>query len=129
MKHVAVLGAGKIGEALLSGLLDAGRSPEQLMFHERHADRAAALTERYGVRHVDVATAGAEADILVVAVKPQDIEPLLVELVCRYPGRNRATGGVDRTGRIFPIIKIISRDGIKTLPDKQIAARFKATVA
>ena len=40
-----------------------------------------------------------------------------------------ATGGVDRTGRIFPVIKIISREGIKTLPDKQIAARFKTTVA
>ena len=40
-----------------------------------------------------------------------------------------ATGGVDRTGRIFPIIKIISRHGIKTLPDRQIAARFKTTVA
>ena len=40
-----------------------------------------------------------------------------------------ATGGVDRNGRIFPLIKIISREGIKTLPEKQIAARFKSTVA
>ena len=40
-----------------------------------------------------------------------------------------ATGGVDRNARIFPLIKIISRDGIKTLPDRQIAARFKSTVA
>jgi proteasome beta subunit len=40
-----------------------------------------------------------------------------------------ATSGVDRAGRIFPIIKIISRDGIKTLPDRQIAARFKTSVA
>ena len=40
-----------------------------------------------------------------------------------------ATGGVDRNARIFPLIKIISRDGIKTLAEKQIAARFKSTVA
>jgi proteasome beta subunit len=40
-----------------------------------------------------------------------------------------ATGGVDRQGHIFPIIKIISRDGIKTLLDRQIALRFKRTVA
>ncbi len=39
-----------------------------------------------------------------------------------------ATGGVDRQARIFPVIKIISREGIKTLADKQIAARFKRTV-
>ena len=40
-----------------------------------------------------------------------------------------ATGGVDRSGRIFPLIKIVSADGIVTLPDKQIAALFKRGVA
>src|SRR5262245_31078980 len=77
---IAVLGAGKIGEALLSGLLSAGRRVDELMFTERHADRAADMTKRYGLRSVDVATAAKEADVLVVAVKPQDIEPLLDEL-------------------------------------------------
>ena len=37
---VAVLGAGKMGEALLSGLLRAGRPPADLLFTERHDDRA-----------------------------------------------------------------------------------------
>ena len=77
---IAVLGAGKIGEALLSGLLSAGRRVDELMFTERHADRAAEMSKRYGLRGVDVATAAREADVLVVAVKPQDIEPLLDEL-------------------------------------------------
>ena len=40
-----------------------------------------------------------------------------------------ATGGVDRNARIFPLIKIISREGIRTLPEKQIADCFKRTVA
>ena len=40
-----------------------------------------------------------------------------------------ATGGVDRNAKIFPVIKIVSRDGITTLPDKQIAALFKRGVA
>jgi proteasome beta subunit len=40
-----------------------------------------------------------------------------------------ATGGVDRNGKIFPIIKIVSREGITTLPEKQIAASFKRSVA
>ncbi|MCP2261710.1 pyrroline-5-carboxylate reductase [Streptoalloteichus tenebrarius] len=80
MTTIAVLGAGKIGEALLSGLLQAGRAPERLLFTERHPERGAELTKRYGVRGVDVPTAAAEADVLVVAVKPQDIEPLLAEL-------------------------------------------------
>jgi proteasome beta subunit len=40
-----------------------------------------------------------------------------------------ATGGVDRNAKIFPVIKIVSRDGITTLPEKRIAALFKRSVA
>ena len=40
-----------------------------------------------------------------------------------------ATGGVDRSGRIYPLIKIVSRQGITTLPESKIADVFKATVA
>jgi len=40
-----------------------------------------------------------------------------------------ATGGVDRSGKIFPIIKIVSREGITTLPERKIAAVFKRHVA
>ena len=80
MTTVAVLGAGKIGEALLSGLLSAGRSADDLLFTERYPERAAELTKRYGVRAVNTVAAADEADVLVVAVKPQDIEPLLDEL-------------------------------------------------
>ncbi len=80
MTTIAVLGAGKIGEALLSGLLSAGRSAADLMLTERYPERAAQLEQTYGVRAVDTATAAREAGVLVVAVKPQDIEPLLAEL-------------------------------------------------
>lgn len=77
MTTIAVLGAGKIGEALLSGLLSAGRAPTDLLFTERSTARAGELTQRYGITHVDIATAAKQADVLVIAVKPQDIEPLL----------------------------------------------------
>ena len=40
-----------------------------------------------------------------------------------------ATGGVDRQGKIFPVIKIVGSAGITTLADKQIAALFKRGVA
>src|SRR2546421_494366 len=40
-----------------------------------------------------------------------------------------ATGGVDRNAKIFPVIKIVSRDGITTLAEKKIAAVFKRSVA
>ena len=40
-----------------------------------------------------------------------------------------STGGVDRSGKIYPLIKIVSREGIRTLPEDKIAAVFKETVA
>jgi pyrroline-5-carboxylate reductase len=80
MTVVAVLGAGKIGEALLSGLLHNGRPANELLFTEKHSERAAELTERYGVQAVSVSEAAQRADVLVVAVKPQDIEPVLDQL-------------------------------------------------
>ena len=40
-----------------------------------------------------------------------------------------ATGGVDRSGKIFPLIKIVSREGITTLPEEQVGAIFKQRVA
>jgi proteasome beta subunit len=40
-----------------------------------------------------------------------------------------ATGGVDRSGKIFPVIKTVSRDGINTLPEEKIASIFNESVA
>lgn len=80
MTTIAVLGAGKIGEALLSGLVQSGWSADELLFTERHPERAAELTERYGISGVEADEAAKRADVLVVAVKPQDIEPMLDEL-------------------------------------------------
>lgn len=80
MTTIAVLGAGKIGEALLSGLLSAGHDPAELTFTERYPERERELTERYGITPSDVPGAAKRAEILVVAVKPQDIDALLDEL-------------------------------------------------
>jgi pyrroline-5-carboxylate reductase len=77
---LAILGAGKLGEALLSGILRSGASADDVVVVERHADRAAVLKEQYGVRAVEVPEAVSFARTLVVAVKPQDIGALLDEL-------------------------------------------------
>jgi pyrroline-5-carboxylate reductase len=77
---VAILGAGKMGEALLSGLLRAGRAPADLVFTERHQDRADELSEKYGVESIEAGAAAARADTLLVAVKPQEIGALLDDL-------------------------------------------------
>jgi pyrroline-5-carboxylate reductase len=79
MTGLAVLGAGKLGEALLSGMLRAGRSTEDLVVVVRRPERGKLLEERYGVRSVPVAEAAA-ADVLLVTVKPQDIDGLVDDL-------------------------------------------------
>ena len=40
-----------------------------------------------------------------------------------------ATAGVDRSGKIYPVIKIVSREGITILPESKIAAVFNEMVA
>ncbi len=80
MTRIAVLGGGKIGEALLTGLLAAGHPADELLFTERHPERATELTARHGVAGVTVSEAAARAEVVVVAVKPQDIMPVLTDL-------------------------------------------------
>ena len=85
-KHsVAVIGAGKLGELVLSGLLRAGWPPDRLLATTRRQERAAELAERYGIRTVSNLTAATEADVLAVAVKPQDAARLLDELGPQVP--------------------------------------------
>ncbi|RRS00617.1 pyrroline-5-carboxylate reductase [Glycomyces terrestris] len=80
MRRVAVLGAGKMGQAIVSGLLRAGWSRDAVVATARSEERAAMLREQYGVRVEPNAAAVAGADVVVVAVKPQDAAALLDEL-------------------------------------------------
>ena len=79
MSTIALLGVGKLGEALLSGLLRAGRSPADLVAAERSEERAKDVAERYGVPTATAAHAVARADVVLLAVKPQDMRAVLAE--------------------------------------------------
>jgi len=80
MSTLAVLGAGKLGEALLSGMLRAGTPTAEILITARREERAELLVERYGVRAVGNRQAAAEAQVLLITVKPQDIDVLVDEL-------------------------------------------------
>ncbi|MBK7623986.1 MAG: pyrroline-5-carboxylate reductase [Kineosporiaceae bacterium] len=79
-EQIAILGAGVMGETLLSGLLRAGWTADDVVITERRADRATELGERYGVRVSENVEAAAAADTVVLVVKPQDIASLLEEI-------------------------------------------------
>ncbi len=80
MDTLAILGGGKIGEALLSGLIRAGRSTDDIVVSEKHPERAAYLSEKYGVGAHSVQAAMSVAHTVLLAVKPQDIESLLAQM-------------------------------------------------
>jgi pyrroline-5-carboxylate reductase len=77
---IAILGAGKMGEALLSGLLRAGRSPGDVAAVVRRPSRAEELHAVYGVPVISAEEAVKRASTLVVAVKPQDMARMLDEI-------------------------------------------------
>ncbi len=79
-EQVAILGAGVMGETLLSGLLRAGWTADDVVITERRPDRARELAAKYGVAVASNAEAAAEADTVVLVVKPQDIAGLLEEI-------------------------------------------------
>jgi pyrroline-5-carboxylate reductase len=77
---IAVLGAGKMGEALISGLLRAGGSPADVLAAVRRSERATALRAAYGIEVVGPAAAARRAMTLLITVKPQDMVALLDEI-------------------------------------------------
>ncbi|HEY0002220.1 MAG TPA: pyrroline-5-carboxylate reductase [Actinoplanes sp.] len=82
---VAVIGAGKLGELVLSGLLRSGWPAQQLLATTRRPERASELAERYGIRPVLNLTAITQADVLLIAVKPQDAAKLLNDFGMKVP--------------------------------------------
>ena len=81
-RRIAILGAGRIGEALISGLLSSGwRDAADLTASARREERVAELGERFGIAATTSnAEAAAGAALVVIAVKPQDLDVLLGEL-------------------------------------------------
>lgn len=76
------MGCGKIGEILCEGLLSSGwRRADQIVVTGRREERVQELRDRYGV-HATTSNAEAvkDAAVIVVSVKPQDMEILLSEI-------------------------------------------------
>jgi pyrroline-5-carboxylate reductase len=81
-RKVAFLGGGKMGEALISGLIrSGGRSVDEIMVTCRRDERARELAGKYGVTAtLDNAEATSWAEVLVLMCKPQDMEVLLEQI-------------------------------------------------
>ncbi|MDV3133961.1 MULTISPECIES: pyrroline-5-carboxylate reductase [Mycobacterium] len=80
MARIAIIGGGSMGEALLSGMLRAGRQVKDLVVAEKDPDRAKFLSETYSVLVTTVGDAVDTATYVIVAVKPFDVEGLVAEI-------------------------------------------------
>jgi pyrroline-5-carboxylate reductase len=80
MARIAIIGGGSIGEALLSGLLRAGRQVRDMVVAESAGERAKYLSATYSVLVTSVAEAVENATFVIVAVKPADVESVIGEI-------------------------------------------------
>ena len=123
-RNVAFLGGGKMGEALVSGLIRSGaRKPEELTVTCRREERAKELADRYEVSTtLDNPQAVAWADTLVITVKPQDMEALLeviadrvgvAQLVISFAAGIRTSFIERRLTREVPVVRVMSNVAVQ----------------
>ncbi len=78
---IAILGAGKMGTALVAGLRSAGWPADRIVAADRQPERLAEVADRHGIVVTSSnAEAVRDAEIVVLAIKPQDMEALLEEI-------------------------------------------------
>ena len=89
-KRLGFVGCGNMGEALVKGLVEASVVPGDLIIvSDTRNERLAELDRRYGVRcaksNVELVR---EADVVVLAVKPQIMAPVLSEIASSLSRRH-----------------------------------------
>ena len=77
---VAVIGAGVMGEALIAALISSGVNPDRITISEKREERAQELIAKYSINEAPLATNVANADALLLVVKPQDMAAVLEEI-------------------------------------------------
>lgn len=77
MTSLALIGAGVIGETIIASLVRNDYDPRSIVIVEKRAERVAELEQAYGVRSADLPEAVAEASIVLLIVKPQDMASVL----------------------------------------------------
>lgn len=80
MARIAIIGGGSMGEALLAGLLRAGRQVKDLVVAEKQPERGRYLAETYSVLVTSVLDAVEHAAYVIVAVKPTDVDTVIGDI-------------------------------------------------
>lgn len=81
------IGGGNMAAAMIGGLLQKGFTPDAIQVAEPMAERCAWLTREFGVAVEEIAAETLGADVIVLAVKPQQLSALLRDLPPLRPGQ------------------------------------------
>ncbi|TET38335.1 MAG: pyrroline-5-carboxylate reductase [Dehalococcoidia bacterium] len=84
--QIAFIGGGVMGEAMIRGILSKGlATPEEIIANDISGPRRSTLAENYRIRTTeDYGIAVKGANIIVIAVKPQNLSELMPELKDRF---------------------------------------------
>lgn len=109
-KRLAVIGCGNMATAIVGGLIEQGLSqPGQIVGGDKDIARRKALAERHGIAEAESnAEAVAGADIVLLAVKPQNAQEVLSEI-----------GPTLRAGQL--VISILAGTRIETIESACVA--------
>lgn len=80
MQNISLIGAGVIGETLISAFTAAGVAPESIAIVEKRAERVDELTSKYKVRSAELVESVSAVDLVLLVVKPQDMGALLQQI-------------------------------------------------
>jgi pyrroline-5-carboxylate reductase len=97
MARIAIIGGGSMGEALLAGMLRAGRQVKDMVVSEQAPDRGKYLSEKYSVQVTSsVVDAAENATYVIIAVKPADVEAVVSAI-----GEAAAKSDADSVEQVF----------------------------
>ena len=128
--RIAILGTGNIGRAMAVGLADAGRfRAGEMILTRRRLDALADLAERGFQVQADNRDAVRRAGVIVLAVQPGQLDPLMKEIADRLDGERHVLISVVSGAAIDDIVRLAGRDVpvVRAMPNTAIAVSASMT--
>ncbi|MEY4232866.1 MAG: hypothetical protein RL144_1066 [Actinomycetota bacterium] len=118
---VGLIGAGIMGEALISALTTYGLNPKLITISEKRSERIEELTKKYSINSDNLANNVSTAQVLLLVVKPQDLGEVLAEvkgqissqtLIVTFAAGKSISFVEDAIGKANPIIRVMPNSPI-----------------
>ena len=134
--HVALIGVGVMGEALISALLASHHPRERILFLEKRDDRANEIASKFGVHRSQSWSEVAVADCIFLVTKPQDLNGVLetlkphlspTTLLVSFAAGKKTSfveeviGGNNPVIRVMPNTPLVVGEGISALSPGKFA--------